>query len=86
MKKVKLTIRETLVYEREAVLLMPDEIPGSINELLDAAERRSDVAGEVTYYLSRNGCEIVDDVSLDLDCPDSNEVEVVDYEFMEDPE
>ncbi|NEZ41387.1 hypothetical protein [Paenibacillus alvei] len=84
MRKVKLTIRETLVYEREAVVLMPEGIPGSINELLDAAERQADNADEFTYYLSKNGCQIVEDVSRDLDCPESEEVEAIDYDILEE--
>ncbi|MCY9760913.1 hypothetical protein M5X06_18695 [Paenibacillus alvei] len=84
MRKVKLTIRETLVYEREAIVLMPDGIPGSINDQLDNAERRSDSASEVVYELGNNGCEIVENVSRDMDCPVSEEVEIIDYEFLEE--
>lgn len=84
MRKVKIKIRETLVYEREAVVLMPDGIPGSINDQLDNAERWSDSASEVVYELGNNGCEIVENVSHDMDCPERTEVEVTDYEILDD--
>lgn len=83
MKKVKIQIREVLTYERDAIILIPEDVPESkISKLLDEAERRSDMADEVTHHLKKLGCTIIEDVDSDLTSPDEMEVEIIDYDVM----
>ncbi|MBG9791232.1 hypothetical protein ABD76_01240 [Paenibacillus dendritiformis] len=78
-------MKEVLTYEREAVISLSDDaVPGTINGVLDKAERLSETADDVTYHLRKLGCGIVEDVDSDLSSPDEMEVEVFDYEIIDE--
>lgn len=89
MKKVKLTIEETLKYEREVIIEVPDEMTnGEIESELDYAERNAgrDGLDGIVYTLRRRGMENPDGFDQDLSSPDSVEAEILDYEVMDEDE
>lgn len=89
MKKVKLTIEETLKYEREVIIEVPDEMTNSeIESELDYAERNGGREGAegIVYSLRRRGMENPDGFDQDLYSPDSSEAEILDYEIIDEDE
>lgn len=89
MKKVKLTIEETLKYEREVVILVPDEMDEQeLQEELSSAERKSgfDGASGIVHELWRQGIDNPDGFDQDLSSPDSIEAGVIDFEILKDGE
>jgi hypothetical protein len=89
MKKVKLTIEETLKYEREVIIEIPDEMTnGEIESELDYAERnggREGIEG-IVYSLRRRGMENPDGFDMDTSSPDSIDAEILDYEVIDEDE
>jgi hypothetical protein len=83
MKKVKLNVLETLKYQREIEIAIPDDMTeGELNEILNRAQRGSDL-DEFLHRLEGNGISfgVYDD---DLSSPYGMEVECDDYTFIEE--
>lgn len=89
MKKVVLKIQETLKYNREVPILIPDEMTEKeFNRILDNAQRGAESVDDIVYHLKHSGAGIkqTEPYDTDLDSPDYEEVECDDYEFIDDEE
>lgn len=86
MKQVKLTIAETLKYEREVTVVIPDEMTeAELEDVLNYAERNGGYDGVdgIVYELKKRGITNPDGFDRDLDCPDWVEAECYDYEILD---
>ncbi|MDO3680407.1 hypothetical protein [Paenibacillus ehimensis] len=84
MKKAILYVTETLTYEREIVVLLPDEMSEeSLNTALNAAERRVDFMSDFVINLANQGIQVVGQIDDDLSSPDNCEIECTAYDLKE---
>lgn len=86
MKKVKLLITETLKYNREVIVEVPDLMEKSdIEDALDNAERNAGFEGVdgFVHTLKKQGITNPDGVDKDLESPNSVEAECYDYKFLD---
>lgn len=85
MKKVKLVVRETLKYNREIIVEVPDDMTDAqIENALNEAEREWGGVDEFVHALRKHGIQNPDGFNSDLDSPDDVESECEDYEVLED--
>lgn len=85
MKKVKLFIRESLKYNREMVIKVPEEMTETeLNRLLDKVQRRADHVADLGYLFRDEGMKISEWPDDDMSSPFDVELEIGDYEFKED--
>lgn len=92
MKKVKVSLTETLTYEVEFTLLipehdlMPNNIEDRLQDILSEAESKAETASDIPLLVQRvlPGTMTEKQVRADLDNPDSSEVVVDYFEVIED--
>lgn len=87
MRKVKLMVTETLKYEREIIVEVPDDVcETKLEGLLDVADRAGYADGVDGFVraLERRGVQNPDGYDTDLSSPSSYEAECDDYEFLDD--
>lgn len=86
--KLKVFVTETLTYRREAIVTLPLVIAptddAGICALLYKAEHCSESADDMMHHLTRYGCSVVSRFDGYLESPDSYEVEMDDYEIVEE--
>jgi hypothetical protein len=82
MKRVVLKIQETLKYQREVPVMIPDDMDeGELNSALDSAQRGAESVDDIVRGLRRYGIEQNEPYDTDLDSPDWSEAECDDYDF-----
>ncbi|MCY8609908.1 hypothetical protein G3M81_12425 [Bacillus paralicheniformis] len=87
MKKVALSINETLKYQRSMVIEIPDELSDEkLDALLDNAEREAEAPGDIPLLLGK----IAPDIKI-LESPDESdespydtEIEIDDLHIVEE--
>lgn len=85
MNKVKLVVIETLKYEREIIVEVPEGISEiKLSGMLDAAERAGQLDGVDGFVgaLKRRGIVVSGGYDTDLDSPSSVEAECFNYEIL----
>jgi predicted nucleotidyltransferase len=86
MKKVRLNIQETLKYQREMVIEIPDDMSEStLNGFLDRAQRKAQAAIDISYILEDFSDEIntVEQPDESTDSPWDTEIEIDDFDFID---
>lgn len=85
MQKAKLIITETLEYNREIIVNLPDGMTkADLEEALEDGDREWGGADEFVHELKKHGITCDKGWDTDLDSPDSIESECMDYEIIED--
>ena len=84
MKKVQLTIEERLVYSREIVIEVPDEMSESeLERALNKAER-GEFIDEFLMNLRQHDIDVSNSsYDDDMSSPERGEVECTEYDFLE---
>lgn len=83
MKKYKLSIEETLKYNREMIIEVPDEMSESeFNKILDKVQRKTESADDISYALEKLNIEVIQDVDSDLSSPSYQEIEIEEYDYI----
>jgi hypothetical protein len=80
MKKVTIQVQETLKYDREIEVEIPDEMTETEFDRLCVAMERVDSLSDALYVLKRNGIK-VGQYDEDMNSPDFGEVEVLEFVF-----
>ncbi|WP_127532755.1 hypothetical protein [Paenibacillus kobensis] len=85
MKSVTLVIKETLVYERDVQVEIPDDMDEkALNKALDSAQRGSDTIDDMVRKLDKqSGIKLTKPYDTDLSSLDSMEVECDEYDFVQ---
>ncbi|MEC1177639.1 hypothetical protein P9B03_04010 [Metasolibacillus meyeri] len=84
MKKVTIEFIETLSYNREIIIEVPNDVTErELDKFLNAVERGADYAGDVPFLLAKHiqGAVIVDPPCEDLDSPDRSEIEFQSFDI-----
>lgn len=78
----RLELMETLKYQREMVIVLPEEkTDKELNSMLDSAEKQSESAFDVAHYLERHyDIKVTEYPDQDLNSPYSAEVEIEDFD------
>lgn len=89
MKSARLSICETLKYQREMIVKIPEEISESeLNNWLDEAQRKAQHPEDVLYILQdfNKNIEAIEMPDNDFDSPYNTEIEIdeLDIEDMEE--
>lgn len=88
MKRIKLRIEESVTYESEGVIEVPDDLTESqLNTILDDTQKKvyDCQAGDVFYHLNRDhGFKTVSQSSGFPDSPSDSQLEITEYEEVED--
>jgi hypothetical protein len=85
MKKVKLNIQETLKYQREMIIEVPDDMTdGKLNQYLDIAQRKSQAAIDIGYILEDLDDEIniIENPDEDMDSPWDSDIMIDDFDYI----
>jgi hypothetical protein len=81
---VVLRVTETLKYDREVKVKVPDVIKiDEFEHALEKVERSAETVDDFVHRLGSVGIQLVEPVDDDLSCPSCCEVECDDYEFSE---
>lgn len=87
MRKVILKITETLKYQREVPVEVPDFLSeNDLNHALDHAQRSAESIDDMVIELRRYGINQTASYDRDLDSPWDVEIECDDYEWISDEE
>ncbi|WP_080833259.1 hypothetical protein [Cohnella massiliensis] len=82
MKKVVLKIQETLRYQREVPVMIPDDMnQEALNAVLDTAQCGAESVDDIIYRLRRHGIQQNEPYDSNLDSPDWSEAECDEYDF-----
>ncbi|MGG3873207.1 hypothetical protein [Brevibacillus laterosporus] len=85
MRKVRLTIEETLRYTRDMVIEIPDDMGvKGLGNLLNRTENNADSAEDFQEILKQQGVNVLKGPDSFMDSPDRQEVECVDYREIEE--
>jgi hypothetical protein len=86
MKKVKLSIQETLKYKRDMTIEIPDDMSeDKLNKFLDVAQRKAQAAIDITYILEdlSNEINVIDNPDESTDSPWDSEIEIDDFNYID---
>ncbi|MDP4087360.1 MAG: hypothetical protein Q8934_22610 [Bacillota bacterium] len=87
MRKVRLSIQETLKYQRDMIIEIPDDMSEStLNSFLDKAQRKAQAAIDVGYILEDFNDEInvIEQPDESTDSPCDTEIEIDDFDFIKE--
>lgn len=80
MKKIKLEIEETLIYQRSMLIEVPDDFSEeALEDILDEAEKTASSGQDVSYVLEKfkgEGVKVLDHADDDLSSPYKAEIEI----------
>jgi predicted nucleotidyltransferase len=85
MKKVRISIQETLKFQREMVIEIPDDMPeDKLNNFLDKAQKKAQSAIDVSYILEDFSDEInvIENPDESCDSPWDSEIEIDDFDYI----
>lgn len=88
MKQVRLSIEETITYQSEGVIEVPDDLSESeLNAILDETQKQvyDGQAGDVFAVLEREqGFKTISQASGFPDNPNDSQLEITDFEEVRD--
>lgn len=87
MKKVRLSIQETLKYQRAMIIEIPDDMSeDKLNAYLDKAQRKAQAAIDVGYILEDFNDEIyvIEQPDESIYSPWATEIEIDDFDFVKE--
>jgi hypothetical protein len=86
MKKVKLNIQETLKFQREMVIEIPDDMnEDKLNRFLDKAQMKAQAAIDISFILEDFSDEInvIELPDESCDSPWDTEIEIDDFDYLD---
>lgn len=86
MRKAKLIVEETVKYQREIKVSVPDEMSDTDLERALSLAEREDRMDDFLLELERYGVVLEEPYDDDLNSPDQFEVECLEYDFLEGQE
>jgi hypothetical protein len=85
MKKVRLNIQETLRYQRQMIIEVPDSMTDDrLINFLDKAQRKAQAAIDIGFILEDFSSEInvIEQPDESTDSPWDSEIEIDDFDYI----
>jgi hypothetical protein len=86
MKRVRLSIQETLKFQRGMIIKVPDDMTeDKLNNILDKVQRKAQAASDIPFIIQdlNDDIEIATTPDESVDSPWDTEIEIDDFDYVD---